>query len=52
MDNKVQKWFDTYFQEYTGTIIIQSINDEVKQKRLLKKLISWLENYENIEGVK
>lgn len=46
-----ENWFNTYFHEYSETIITQSGNDEVKQRRLLKKLISWLEVYNEIEGV-
>lgn len=49
-ETEVDKWFYTYFQEYTEIIVTRHYNNDVKQKRLLKKLISWLEVYDNAEN--
>lgn len=49
-ETKVDKWFNTYFQDYTDLIVTHNKHNEIKQKRLLRKLISWLEVYENLEN--
>lgn len=47
-----EQWFETHFQDYSGIVIMNNFDNDVKQKRLLKKLIDWLENFDNLEGVK